>query len=99
MLTKVAIFYEQEVDAALESLTAAIEPVMIVFLGGIVCFIVVAMFMPMVAVIQSLSLDRSTEGHRVADFDMMAAEALGSEDLQEGMRAFKERRKPQFKGS
>jgi len=55
MLTKVAIFYEQEVDAALESLTAAIEPVMIVLLGGIVCFIVVAMFMPMVSIIQSLS--------------------------------------------
>ena len=55
MLTKVAEFYEQEVDAALDSLTAAIEPVMIVFLGGVVCFIVVAMFMPMVAVIQSLS--------------------------------------------
>jgi len=55
MLTKVAEFYEQEVDAALESLTAAIEPVMIVFLGTVVCFIVIAMFMPMVAVIQSLS--------------------------------------------
>jgi type IV pilus assembly protein PilC len=55
MLTKVAEFYESEVDAALESLTAAIEPVMIVLLGGIVCFIVVAMFMPMVSIIQSLS--------------------------------------------
>lgn len=55
MLGKVADFYESEVDAALESLTSAIEPVMIVFLGGIVCFIVVAMFMPMVAIIQSLS--------------------------------------------
>lgn len=55
MLTKVAIFYEQEVDAALDSLTSAIEPIMIVLLGGIVCFIVVAMFMPMVSIIQSLS--------------------------------------------
>jgi type IV pilus assembly protein PilC len=55
MLTKVAEFYEQEVDAALDSLTAAIEPVLIVFLGTVVCFIVVAMFMPMVAIIQSLS--------------------------------------------
>jgi type IV pilus assembly protein PilC len=55
MLAKVAEFYESEVDAALESLTAAIEPVMIVFLGGVVCFIVVAMFMPMVSIIQSLS--------------------------------------------
>lgn len=55
MLTKVAQFYESEVDAALESLTSAIEPIMIVLLGGIVCFIVVAMFMPMVSIIQSLS--------------------------------------------
>ncbi len=55
MLTKVAEFYESEVEAALESLTAAIEPVMIVFLGGCVGFIVVAMFMPMVTIIQSLS--------------------------------------------
>lgn len=62
MLEKVAEFYEQEVDAALDSLTSAIEPVMIVFLGGVVCFIVVAMFMPMVAVIQSLSGGGSEEG-------------------------------------
>jgi type IV pilus assembly protein PilC len=55
MLTKVAEFYESEVDAALESLTASIEPIMIVFLGGCVGFIVVAMFMPMVSIIQSLS--------------------------------------------
>jgi type IV pilus assembly protein PilC len=62
MLTKVAEFYEQEVDAALDALTSAIEPVMIVFLGGVVCFIVVAMFMPMVAVIQSLSGGGSDDG-------------------------------------
>lgn len=55
MLTKVAEFYEQEVDAALASLTAAIEPVMIVFLGGAVGFIVIAMFMPLIALIQGLS--------------------------------------------
>jgi len=62
MLTKVAIFYEQEVDAALDSLTSAIEPIMIVLLGGIVCFIVVAMFMPMVSIIQSLSGGGSDDG-------------------------------------
>jgi enoyl-CoA hydratase/carnithine racemase len=44
-------------------------------------------------------LNRATEAHRVADFDMMAAEALGSEDLQEGIRAHRERRKPRFKGA
>jgi len=55
MLTKVAEFYESEVDAALASLTAAIEPVMIVFLGVTVGFIVIAMFLPLVAIINSLS--------------------------------------------
>ena len=55
MLSKVADFYEAEVDAKLESLTAALEPLMIVFLGGIVGFIVVAMFMPMVKLIDGLS--------------------------------------------
>jgi type IV pilus assembly protein PilC len=55
MLTKVAEFYEQEVDAQLESLAAAIEPVLIVVLGVIVGFIVISMFMPMIAVISNLS--------------------------------------------
>lgn len=55
MLTKIAEFYEQEVDATLNSLTAAIEPVLIVFLGVCVGFIVIAMFAPLVQVIQNLS--------------------------------------------
>jgi len=55
MLSKVADFYEDEVDAALSSLTAAIEPVMIVGLGGVVGFIVISLFLPLVAVIQNLS--------------------------------------------
>jgi type IV pilus assembly protein PilC len=55
MLSKVAEFYESEVDAALESLTAALEPVLIVFLGGVVGFIVIAMFMPLIAIIGELS--------------------------------------------
>lgn len=55
MLTKVAEFYEQEVDATLQSLTAAIEPVLIVFLGVCVGFIVIAMFMPLISVISNLS--------------------------------------------
>jgi type IV pilus assembly protein PilC len=55
MLTKIADFYEQEVDAALSSLTSAIEPIMIVFLGGAVGFIVISMFLPLVALIQGLS--------------------------------------------
>ncbi|MCX6375874.1 MAG: type II secretion system F family protein, partial [Armatimonadetes bacterium] len=55
MLTKVADFYEAEVDAALQSLTAAIEPLMIVVLGGMVGFIVISMFMPLLTIISNLS--------------------------------------------
>jgi len=47
MLSKVADFYEAEVDAKVKALTALIEPLMIVFVGGIVGFIVVAMYLPM----------------------------------------------------
>jgi len=55
MLEKVADFYEAEVDASLESLTAALEPVLIVFLGFVVGFIVISMFLPLIAIIGSLS--------------------------------------------
>ncbi len=55
MLAKVADFYEAEVDAAVESLTAAIEPVLIVFLGFAVGFIVISIFLPLVAMINGLS--------------------------------------------
>jgi type IV pilus assembly protein PilC len=46
MLSKIADFYEAEVDAKVKALTSLIEPVMIVFVGGIVGFIVIAMYMP-----------------------------------------------------
>ena len=55
MLSKVAEFYEGEVESQLASLTAAIEPLMIVILGVCVGFIVIAMFMPLIAVIQNLT--------------------------------------------
>src|SRR5665213_128816 len=47
MLAKVADFYEEEVDTAVEGITTIIEPILIVFLGVTLGFIVVAMFMPM----------------------------------------------------
>ncbi len=46
MLTKVADFYEDEVDAKVKALTSLIEPIMIVFVGGVVGFIVIAMYLP-----------------------------------------------------
>lgn len=55
MLAKVADFYEAEVDAALDSLTSAIEPVLIVFLGFAVGFIVIAIFLPLVGIINGLA--------------------------------------------
>ncbi|MCX6359142.1 MAG: type II secretion system F family protein [Armatimonadetes bacterium] len=66
MLSKIAEFYEQEVEATLQSLTAAIEPILIVVLGFCVGFIVIAMFQPLIAVIQNLTSgggdDKSSSG-------------------------------------
>jgi type IV pilus assembly protein PilC len=47
MLTKIADFYEDQVAAAVKQLTSILEPIMIVLVGGIVAFIVIAMYMPM----------------------------------------------------
>jgi type IV pilus assembly protein PilC len=47
MLTKIAQFYESEVDAAVKALTSIIEPLMIVVVGGIVGGIIIAMYLPM----------------------------------------------------
>ena len=55
MLDKIAAFYEREVDEAVDQLTAALEPMLIVFLGVIVGFIVAGMFLPMFAIIGQLS--------------------------------------------
>jgi type IV pilus assembly protein PilC len=55
MLNKVADYYEREVDEAVDQLTAALEPIMIVFLGAIVGLIVAGMFLPMFAIIGKLS--------------------------------------------
>jgi type IV pilus assembly protein PilC len=46
MLAKVADFYDAEVDQAVENLTNALEPIIMVFLGGIVGFLVIAMYLP-----------------------------------------------------
>jgi type IV pilus assembly protein PilC len=54
MLAKVADFYEAEVDAKVKALTALIEPIMIVFVGGIVGFIVIAMYLPMFSIYEHI---------------------------------------------
>ena len=55
MLAKVAEFYEDQVDAAVDGLTSLIEPMLIVFLGVVIGFIVIAMFMPMFKMIEAVS--------------------------------------------
>ncbi|MCP4404429.1 MAG: type II secretion system F family protein [bacterium] len=54
MLEKIADFYEAEVDEAVEALTSAMEPALIVFLGITVGGVVIAMYMPMFTMIQAL---------------------------------------------
>jgi type IV pilus assembly protein PilC len=54
MLSKVADFYEDEVAAAVKALTSILEPLMIVLVGGIVGFIVIAMYMPMFKVYDAI---------------------------------------------
>lgn len=54
MLAKIADFYETEVDAKVKALTALIEPIMIVFVGGIVGFIVIAMYLPMFSIYEHI---------------------------------------------
>jgi type IV pilus assembly protein PilC len=46
MLTKIAEFYDEEVEAMTEALTALIEPLMIAFLGGVVGSMIIALYMP-----------------------------------------------------
>ncbi|MEW6543527.1 MAG: type II secretion system F family protein [Nitrospirota bacterium] len=46
MLGKIADFYEEEVDAAVAALTSLLEPMMMVFLGVVIGFIVIAMYLP-----------------------------------------------------
>jgi len=54
MMTKVADFYEEQVEAAVKALTSILEPIMIIAVGGIVGFIVIAMYLPMFKVYDSI---------------------------------------------
>ena len=55
MLSKIADFYEEEVDVAVAGLLTLLEPVMIAFLGGVVGGIVIAMYMPIFDLISKLT--------------------------------------------
>ncbi len=54
MLAKIADFYDDEVDVAVEALTSALEPMLMVFLGGIIGFVVVAMYLPIFKMAQNV---------------------------------------------
>ncbi len=54
MLAKIADFYEDQVDAAVKSLTSILEPVMIILVGGIVGFIVISMYLPLFKVYNAI---------------------------------------------
>jgi len=47
MLSKMADFYEDEVEAAVKALTSILEPIMIIVVGAIVGFVVIAMYLPL----------------------------------------------------
>jgi len=55
MLNKIADNYDEEVEALVESLVSLLEPIMIVTLGGIIGFIVIALFLPLITLITKLS--------------------------------------------
>jgi type IV pilus assembly protein PilC len=55
MLYKVADTYDEEVAVLTDSLMSLMEPLLIVILGGMVGFIVIAMFLPLISLIEKLS--------------------------------------------
>lgn len=55
MLNKIADNYEEEVEVLVESLVNLLEPIMIVVLGGVIGFIVIALFLPLIQLITKLS--------------------------------------------
>jgi len=54
MMSKIADFYEAEVDAKVKALTALIEPLMIVFVGSMVGFIVISMYLPLLSLYEKI---------------------------------------------
>lgn len=55
MLVKVADTYDEEVDSAVAAMMSLLEPALIVFMGGAVGFIVIALFIPLIKIIENIS--------------------------------------------
>jgi type IV pilus assembly protein PilC len=62
MLLRIADNYDEEVDNSVAAMTSLLEPIMIVFLAVIVGSIVIAMFLPLIAMIGNLSGDSGGGG-------------------------------------
>jgi type IV pilus assembly protein PilC len=54
MLSKIADFYDEEVDAAVDALTSMLEPLMMVFLGGTVGGLLIAMYLPIFKIAETV---------------------------------------------
>jgi type IV pilus assembly protein PilC len=54
MLDKIADFYDREVDSSAESLTAALEPIMVLIMGVVVGGMVVCLYLPMFTIYQHI---------------------------------------------
>ena len=55
MLTKIADFYDDEVDVAVGALTSMLEPIMMVFMGGSIGAILIAMYLPIFTIADAIS--------------------------------------------
>ena len=55
MLTKIADFYDDEVDTAVAGLTAMLEPIMMVFMGGSIGTILIAMYLPIFTIADTIT--------------------------------------------
>ena len=64
MLMRIADDYDEQVDNAVAAMTSLLEPIMIVFLAVVVGSIVIAMFLPLIAMINQLSGDDSAKGDK-----------------------------------
>jgi type IV pilus assembly protein PilC len=54
VLRRTADFYDEEVDVAIQKMTAMLEPIMLIFMAVIIGFLVVAMYLPMIDMMQTV---------------------------------------------